>query len=437
MFGRQVSSVMVARLLGYGLVFFSQVLLARQMDIDAFGVFVYLLSILAIAGLVAKFGLDTAAMRFFAGYREQNAPGLLLGFALLSLFWVGLFSLFVYFGLVYAVRAFDILPSDYAASVPLLLGLLPLLPLQNLVAAMLRGFDAPLIAELADTTLRYSLILIGLTALWLSDAAADVRIILRIYTAATALCFAFGLTMVWRKWPYQLGQAGRLRPAFRLAEWGAAGAALSLTGGLYLLMNQADLLMLGYLAAPENVARYAVASRMTGIVAMGLGAVMIVVAPKLSAVHARGGARSEMQALLTSAAKLTFIIISIGAIGLAALGKPLLLLFGPEFGLAYVPLLILIASRVIEAFAGPVGQLLAMVGMHTLVAVLLILPASLNIALNMFLIPRYEEVGAALATVVSAVVWNATLSYVSQRKLGVDPSLLSIWRAKKNEGAQT
>jgi O-antigen/teichoic acid export membrane protein len=407
------------------------------MDIDSFGVFVYLLSILAIAGLLAKFGLDTVAMRYFAAYREQNATGLLLGLALLSFLWVGLLALVVYFGLIYAVRAFNILPSDYAANAPLLLGLLPLLPLQNLVAAMLRGLDAPLLAELVDTTLRYSLILIGLTALWLSDAAADVRIIVWIYTAATALCFAFGLTMVWRKWPYQLGQAGRMRPAFRLPEWGAAGAALSLTGGLYLLMNQADLQMLGYLAAPENVARYGVASRLTGIVAMGLGAVMIVVAPKLSAIHARGGPRFEMQALLTSAAKLTFIIIAIGAIGLAALGKPLLLLFGPEFGLAYVPLMILMASRVVEAFAGPVGQLLAMVGMHTLVAVLLILPASLNIALNMFLIPRYEEAGAALATVVSAVVWNITLLYVSRRKLGLDPSLLSIRRVKKNEGTPT
>lgn len=424
---RQVGSVMLARLLGMGLVFFSQVFLARHMTVEAFGVLVYLLSVVALAGLVAKFGLDTTAMRFVPSYRAQQAPSLLLGLVISIMVFVGLFGTAIYFALGQAVEQFSLLSQDYATYLPLLFGLLPMLPMQNLTAAILRGFEAQVWAELVDTTLRYCFVLVGLMFLLVSEHTVDVRSVLYVYTIATALCLLFGLSMILRQWPRDL----RSRTAqLRLVEWGQAGAALTLTGGLYLLMNQADLLMLGQLADPENVGRYAVASRLTGIVGIGLGVVVIVVAPKLSAVYGRGGERSEMQALLNSAARLTFAIIALGASVLVLFGQSLLQIFGAEFLPAYVPLLILTSSRVVEAFAGPAGQLLAMVGLHNLVASLLIAPAVLNIALNAYLIPLYGESGAALSTLISAIVWNALLLVVSQRKLGLDPSLISAFGSK-------
>ena len=427
MLARQISGVMLARILGLGLVFVSQVVLARKLSIEEFGVVVYLLTILATAGLVAKFGLDTVALRFVSTYRAQQAFGPLKGIIISTLFFVGVFGSVVYIGLVQVTNYFGILSENYTPYIPLLLGLLPLLPLQNLIASILRGFDAQLWAELVDTSLRYFSILIGLTVLWLSDLRTDVGSVLFIYTGATALSVLFGLGVILRQWPKQ---AIRVRSELRLQEWGSAGAALWLSGGLYMLMNQADLLMLGQMGEPENVGRYAVASRLTGLVGMALGSVMIVVAPKLSAIHGRNEDRAEMQNLLTSAARITFILIMIGASILVIFGKPLLSIFGREFLPAYTPLLILTASRVVEAYAGPVGQLLAMVGKHTLVAVLLVVPTIMNIALNFYFIPRFGESGAALATLISVIAWNVTLLIASGRKLGLDPSMFSVIRKR-------
>jgi O-antigen/teichoic acid export membrane protein len=163
---------------------------------------------------------------------------------------------------------------------------------------------------------------------------------------------------------------------------------------------------------------------------MGLGVVMIVVAPKIAEIHGRGGAREDMQSLLAGAARITFVTITIGVAALVFLGRPILLIFGADFAPAYIPMLVLTLSRVVEAFAGPVGQVMAMVGLHTLVAWLLFVPVTLNIALNYILIPHFGETGAAFATLASAIVWNVVLLYMCKRKLRLDPSLLSIIRSR-------
>lgn len=427
MLRRQVGGVLSLRLLGMALVFVTQIWLARQLSITDFGVVVYLLSLLSVAGLCAKFGLDTVSMRFVAIYRTQGNRALLAGLVFFALSVVFLFGIVAYVVLGQINLWFGVPSEVYAPYIPLLLGLLPFLPLQNITASILRGMEAPVAAEIVDTGLRYLLVLAALAALFVIVGKLTIEIVLLVYTLSTVACFAAGLALIFRKWASRPWADGL---TFRATQWTKAGAALWLSGGLYMLMNQVDTLMLGQMSGPESVGRYAVASRVTGIVGMGLGAVMTVIAPMLAEIHARDGKRVEMQARLSEAARITFAIIAVSASALLVLGSPILSIFGAEFVVAYIPMMVLTLSRVVEAFAGPAGQLLAMVGMHSLVAWLMVGPAILNIALNFVLIPHFGETGAAVATLTSVLLWNALLLHAANRRLGVDPSLLSILKPK-------
>ena len=56
--------------------------------------------------------------------------------------------------------------------------------------------------------------------------------------------------------------------------------------------------------------------------------------------------------------------------------------------------------------------------------------AAVNISLNLLLIPRYGLNGAAAATALGTLVWNALLSYFVYRRLGFY-SVLGVYTLRK------
>ena len=59
-----------------------------------------------------------------------------------------------------------------------------------------------------------------------------------------------------------------------------------------------------------------------------------------------------------------------------------------------------------------------MTGNQNILAKILLFAAILNIVLNLYLIPKYGIDGAALASVISIVVWNSGMILAVKKKLG-------------------
>ena len=133
---------------------------------------------------------------------------------------------------------------------------------------------------------------------------------------------------------------------------------------------------------------------------------------------------SKLQLTLSWSAKMAAGFTVIASVILWLAGDVILSWFGAEFVVGYPALMILLVGAIASAFAGPVGYMLTMAGEQMLAAVIVFGTAMLNIVMNLFLIPKYGIVGAAVATSISTVVCNGIMYFVVRSKWQLNASAL-------------
>jgi O-antigen/teichoic acid export membrane protein len=102
-----------------------------------------------------------------------------------------------------------------------------------------------------------------------------------------------------------------------------------------------------------------------------------------------------------------------------ALGKPMLILFGPEFDQGFPLLFLLVFGVVARAAVGPCESLLTMSGNQNVCAAVYALTLAVNVGLSVALIPLLGLWGAATATALSMIFEASALSLTVWRKLGI------------------
>jgi len=195
-------------------------------------------------------------------------------------------------------------------------------------------------------------------------------------------------------------------------------------GIMFLLNSRTDLIMLGAIKGAREAGIYAVAARSAELVSFFLMAGNAVLAPQISRLHGRGDL-SGLQRLLFGASRRVIVLTLPFALILGVLADPLLgVFYGAPFAASALPLQILILSQIVNVTAGPTGKLLTMTGHQRLAAYCVGAACATNIALNLLLIPILGASGAAIATGISLVTWNALQWFFVRTKLGLRPSLI-------------
>ena len=110
------------------------------------------------------------------------------------------------------------------------------------------------------------------------------------------------------------------------------------------------------------------------------------------------------------------------------LGRPLLLLFGPQFGEGYPLLYILAIGLLVRASIGPAESLLTMAGQQGICSLIYTATFLVNVALNLLLIPRFGLMGAATATSTALIIETVALYTVTATRLGMRCSILTALR---------
>ena len=128
---------------------------------------------------------------------------------------------------------------------------------------------------------------------------------------------------------------------------------------------------------------------------------------------------------IRDAVRWTFLPSLAAAVAILALGKPLLWLFSPEFTSAWPVMSILVAGYLARASVGPAEFLLNMLGQQAVVAKVAVGAAMLNVALNLLLVPTHGMLGAAVANACALMVAAAAYAYVARRRLGFDIFVLA------------
>ncbi len=404
---------------GVALAFASQVLLTRLLGAEQYGSYYFVLAWVMALLIVAKFGLDSALLRFVPAYVAREQWGLLKGVLRWSASraaWASLITA----GLLATVVAFmpDISPG-LAHTFYLGCVVLPILVYVYLRSALLRSLRHVVLALLPEAIIAPLVLALLITLYWLLvESELNSVHAMAATLAGLTVSAVIGRFLLSSRLPGQLRQVQAVQDA---DTWLGSTRSMMLIGGAHVLLNNTDSIMLGMLKDAHSVGIYAVAAKSAILVSFSLTIANTTIAPLIPRFHSTNEHAQLQQALDHS---MRLVSVASVAVFLAVLlfGRELLAIFGPEFVEGYVALVILAAGGLVNALAGPSANLLSLTGSERYVSRVMLAVTGLNIMLNLMFIPRWGVEGAALATAISMMAWNVVMFVTVRRRLGLEPN---------------
>lgn len=398
---------------GTGLKYLTQVLLARWMGAAEYGVYAYAFTWANLLSVFATLGFTTGVLRFVPEYLAKKDWAHLHGLIrrVRQLVFLAGIVIAAVGGLVILILH----PPRLDVSALLFgMGLVPLLGLMSVQTEMVRGMQRIALAYAPSMLLQPVLALVtAFFALRVLGALTGVATIGAFFIALSVIVVVQGLGLI-RVVPKEAVSP----PCYETSEWLRISLPLLLVAGSLVVLNQADILMIGIFLGPAEAGIYTAATKTAAIVSFVLVAVNAIAAPMISELHAKGD-RGELQKMVSAAARWMFWP-SLGAtLGLALFGRFILGFFGPKFSEGYWALVLLALGQLVNAGVGPVGYLMSLTGHQNLSALVYGLSALVNVGLNALLIPVWGLVGAALATMTTMVLWNVCLFMLTYKNIGV------------------
>lgn len=414
-FARGASGAFAGKVLGMGLGFLLQIVMARTLGVDEFGYYMYALAWVSIAMMLALLGYDTALMRFVAHYQAAGEWGKLRGVlrhAARRVLAAGVLIALLACALVWLLK--DRLEPGLA---PVLLAATPLIPLfalSSLRQSALRGYRQVFRAELPDSVVRPVLIMALVGIWWGMQGTILATQAMLIQLAAAGAAFALGGWWLYRATPS--GVHATVPEYDR--EWTRVALPMLMIAGLHLVLKQTDVVMIGAMTGAREAGIYAAMVRLADLAVFGLTAANAIAAPLISELHA-AGRKAELQRLLTLSSRVVLLFTLAVSVVLVIGGKWIAGLFGQEFVAGLDALWILLAAQAVNAATGPVGYLMTMTGHQNQALVIQGGAALINVVLNLLLIPAYGMAGAAIATASAIVFWNVIMFVYVHRQLGL------------------
>jgi O-antigen/teichoic acid export membrane protein len=415
---RGASIAGVLKALGAILAFGLSVVLGRVLGAEVAGIYFLALTTAIVAATIGRAGLDSAVIRFVAAdasadnwaavravYQKTLAIGLICSSLVAAVLYVS--------ADVLSNRAF----SDPTVAAPLRIMAVAIVPLSLsvLVSRALLGLSRVRDSVLVLTILPTGIALAGT---WALAPTCGVNGAALAYVIAVLVALAYGWIM-WRRAfesrSITLLDQRTMSPTGKLLR---TGAPLLIGALLHLMIQMSGTLMLGVWADNTDVSRYAVAWRTATLISFVLLAVNTIAQPKFAELYAQ----RDLGSLAATAQKATVLMTTFAApVFLVLLAAPgyVMSIFGSDFAAGATSLQILSVGQFINVVAGSVGVLLVMSGHERDFRNIQIVATFVVLALNIMLIPKYGDVGAALAAASALIVQNALFAYFVWIRLGI------------------
>ncbi len=410
------------RIASAGILYLSQIVLARWMGGAEYGIYVSVWTWVLVLGGLSHLGFNMAMIRLLPEYQEQGRLDLHRGLVRSGralAFGLGTMTAILALGGVYLLG--DRIAGPYILPFYITLACIPMYALTDVQDGIGRGKAWMSIALLPPYVLRPLLLLVAMIVaheLGLPMAAQTAAIAAIVATWTTALV---QFVLVDRRMTADVPAGPR---AYDFRGWLTTSLPLLVIGGCEIIMQTADVLIVSRYLPPAEVGIYFAAAKTMSLVLFVHYAVGSAAANRFATLDARGD-RETLQALAADAVRWTFWPSLAAAVVLLALGWPLLRLFGPAFTAGYPVMFILVLGFLFRAAMGPSEFLLNMMGQQKMCATVLAVAAVLNISLNFALVPRAGLVGAAAATAISLMFAAIMNNLVARQRLGIKLSILS------------
>ena len=422
---RGSAAAMVIYVAGAGLAYGAQLVIARAIGAPGYGTYAYVLAWMTVLCYVAALGFDVSLLRFIPAYLAWRKLPLLQGviqYATRRVTAIG--GGIAVIGVAVTLLTSTALPSALTNTFLVGFALVPLWALVWILASVARGFGGVIPALAPDRLIRDGMTVVLVLTMsqglgWRLDASRAM--------AVTVLAVMISLVVVARA-------VHRLKPTslagvaavYDLPIWRRTALPLVVINATEALMNRTGVMLLAWIADARSTGTYAVAFNLAFAVTLPRTAVNILLAPEISDLFVRGD-REGLRSIVAQIALWTLLGAGVIALPLVLFAHPLLALFGHDFESGASALRILVLGQLVAAAAGSQLHLLNMTGHERCACTLLVLSAAGNGAIGAAFVAQFGLAGAALATTMAVIGWNAAMGFWIWRYLHLLPGVLSTW----------
>lgn len=374
-------------LLMFGLNLLLPMVVSRIYGVDVFGSYVYGITIVSMALLLANLGMDVGLLYFIPKTGKKYVSACFIVNICTSAITVLILFLFM--------------PS----SISPYLGLVWLLSAEQLFFSIYRARH-----HIKDFFLIKSLIGIGGVMLisyvmFELFGAKEMNIIIAAYIAAIISNIIY---MIQSK-----DMFGKIEMHMEFISY---SVTIILGGVMSLLIAYIDIVMIEAMMTKSDVALYKVGTDLAQIPSIFLRIVNTVFPPLIAKLYHEGKV-DEVRRLYEKLTRYLFLVSSIVIVLILLFWRPLLGLYGPEYLDAKMVLIYRGIGQLVNASVGSVWYIVLMTGHPKIRFVSILISAVMNITLNYLLIPTMGIDGAALASMVSTVFINILGFFVVKKIL--------------------
>ena len=408
----------VGLVLGKLFAYLTRVFIARNMGPEAYGLISIGIAIISIVTIFSLIGLEQGLIRFIAFYRGKKDLRRVKG-SIISSFKIALpisiFFSIILFTLSEQIALFFSKP-DLIPIIQIFSLVLPFSVIMTLSHSSLIGFK--MIKQKVYTVeigKNLSTLLVVLTLFYLG-----------FNLLGAVLAFGFGFVLSSLTGLYYLknkilSRFKKIKPIFVGKEIISFSYPLLIAAVLLLIMSWTDVLFLGYFDTSANVGIYSAALNTCILLTFVLESFGFIFMPLISELHSQSK-KEEIRKIYKSSTRWMFsIVFPIFLLFIFFPDKILNILFGENFISGSQSLMVLAFGSLIVVSVGVTGRTITAIGKTKINFYLTSMGATLNIILNLILIPIYGIVGAAVATTSSLVLWNLLSLIYLHRKMKIQP----------------
>jgi O-antigen/teichoic acid export membrane protein len=401
--------------------FLATLILARNLGASGYGTYAWAFAWSSVLQIITTFGFDVLAIREFAAHKATSAWSAMHGLLRTGPAIVFIGSSAV--ALIAVVAGAVFLGPAERSTFIIAVAFVPLLAVTATRQGAIQGLGSVAAARLPNDFVGPMIFIGFLLLAWrVLGLRQSPPIAMALQGAAISIAFLFGWIVLRRILPSQV------RPApvqARTREWLRLAIPLGLLNSIAIVLTQVDIILLGLLRNSTQVGIYSTSTRVASLVGIAEFAVNAAYLP----VVARLFAADRIERLRSGAPKVTLAAVSLSfafAAPLIVFAPQILGLFGSSFESGAFILRVLCVTFLISAAAGQNGTLLTMTRHVRPVMIGSTLALVSNVALNLILIPLDGARGAAIAWLLSVIVWNGFLSWQVRRIYGFTATPLAL-----------
>lgn len=379
----------VANLASAGLQFLGIAIFARELGASELGIFFLFQALLGLLSIPADFGLRGAVEKRIS---EGETPGAYISSAiLLKSAPIGIIILGI---LLFRSYINSYLGAEFAL---LLILAIVLQEAAQLTVFILKG-ELRVGETAALNVIKYGT--------WAAGGAILINLGYGSEGLVYSLLVGLGLVLVWGGFKSSISLG---RPSIdhtrSLAAYGKYNVISSVGGYFYSWM---DIAIIGLFLTQAHVGAYEVAWRVTAVTLLFSKAIATTLLPQISQWDAEG-ARDRIETVVYESITPSMILVIPAFFGTLVFSREILgLIFGLEFTIASIVLVILAGEKILQSVHLIFGRALQAIDRPDLAARATVISVSLNLILNVVLILSFGIIGAAIATSLSFAV-NAIL----------------------------